>query len=89
MSLGAPAPVPTNTASKPFFEQILDPERPPDDHVGDDLHAQRLDVADLAVQDVARQPELGDAVAQHAAGLVQGLEDRDRVALLGEVARDG
>ena len=50
-------------------------------------------VADEAVHflldDVLGQAELGDAVEQHAAGRVEGLEDRDVVAVLDELARGG
>ena len=45
--------------------------------------------ADLPADDVLRQAELGDAVDQHAADLVQRLEDGDVVALLDEVAGGG
>ncbi len=41
------------------------------------LDAQALHVLDLAPHDRLGQPELGDAVGQHAARLVQGLEHRD------------
>ncbi len=44
---------------------------------------------DLGLDDVLGQAELGDAVDQHAAGGVEGLEDRDLVAALGELARGG
>ena len=39
-----------------------------DDHVGFDLHAQRLDGGDLLAHKALGQAELGNAVDQHAAG---------------------
>ena len=44
---------------------------------------------DLVGDDGLGQTELGDAVDQHAAGGVQGLEDGDVIALLGQVAGAG
>ncbi len=48
-----------------------------------------LQPVDLGLDDVLRQAELRDAVDEHAAGGVEGLEDRDVVAELGELAGRG
>ncbi len=53
--------------------------------VAADLDAELLEVADLLLDDLFRQTELGDAVDQHAAGLVQRLVDRDLVAAEREI----
>ena len=53
------------------------------------VHAQRRDLVDLALQDVLGQAVVGDADAQHAAGHRQRLEDGGRVAELGQVAGAG
>ena len=47
------------------------------------------EAVDLGLDDVLGQAELGDAVDQHAARGVERLEDRDVVALLGELAGGG
>ncbi len=49
----------------------------------------RLEAVDLGLDDVLGQAELGNAVDQHPAGGVEGLEDGDVVAELGELARGG
>ena len=52
-----------------------------DDEVPDEAAAEQIDLADHVVDQLVRQAELGDAVAQHAAELVEGLEHGDREAL--------
>ena len=52
-----------------------------DDEVLDELAAQRVDLLDDVVDQRVRQTELGDAVAQHAAEVVERLEHRDGIAL--------
>ena len=47
----------------------------------DELAAEQPDLADHVVDQRVGQAELGNAVAQHAAELVESLEDRDRIAL--------
>ena len=54
-----------------------------------ELHAETPQVARLGLDDALRQPELGDAVDQHPAGLVQRLEDGDAVPLHGQVGGQG
>ena len=49
------------------------------------LDAQAEDPLDLLLEDLARQPVLGDADGHHAAGDRHRLEDGDRVAEAGEV----
>ena len=65
---------------------LVDGDGAPDDDVALDLHAQMAQVLDLAVDDRLGQTELGDAVAKHAAGVVQGLEDVHLVAHAGQLA---
>ena len=68
--------------------QLVDGDRAPDDDVGLEANAHLAQrCSDLAPDDVLRQAELGDAVDEDAADLVQGLEDGDLVAALDEVAR--
>jgi hypothetical protein len=54
-----------------------------------DLDAQVGQPADLGVEDLARQPVLGDAVAHHAAGSVAGVVDLDLVAHHRQVVGSG
>ncbi len=71
-------------------QQIVHGHRASHDHVGLDLHAQGLHGLDLAGHDpLLGQAELGDAVYEHAAHLVQRLEDLHLVAHLRQVARAG
>ena len=70
-------------------EQLRDGEQLADDGVEPDLHAQLAQVVDLGIDDDVRQAEFRDAVLQHAAGDVQGLEDGDGHAVLGQIARAG
>ncbi len=72
-----------------ILEQLVERHGAADDAVVDELDALALEVLDLAVDYALGQTELGDAVGQDAAALVQRLEDRDVVALLHEVARAG
>ncbi len=53
-------------------------------HVGEDFHAHPLDHADLAGDDLARQPIGGNGLHQHPAGTRLGLEDLRPVAQPGE-----
>jgi len=57
--------------------------------VGADLGAGAADVVHLPVQDVVGEAVLGDAVADHAAGLLVGLVDDGAVALLPQEPRGG
>ena len=59
------------------LHQVLHRERAADHLVGLDRHPERQQAVDLAVDDLPRQAERRDAVAQHAAGHVQGLEHGD------------
>ena len=61
--------------------EILDGRRLADDEIGDEAAAEQPDLGDDVVDQRVRQAELRDAVAQDAAELVEGLEDRDRIAL--------
>ena len=54
-----------------------------------DLHAQGLQILDLSSHDLLGQTELGDAVDQHAAGLVEGLKNGYVIAHFAHVAGAG
>ena len=68
-------------------EELRDRERLADDLVRLEADAHVLELLHLAVDDVARQPEGRDPVAQDAADDVQRLEDRHVRAVAREVAR--
>ena len=70
-------------------EQLIDGNGPADHCVGDHLHAQSLQSGHLAGHDGLGQTELGDAVDQHAAGLVEQLVNGDLVTHTGQVAGAG
>ena len=73
-----------------LVHQLVDGDRPSDNHIGLYFDSERLDSVDLALEDgVLRKPELRDAIFQHTAGLVEGFEDRDIVAFLGQVGGAG
>lgn len=73
-----------------FVQQRVDGHGAADDDVGLDLYAQFFDLGDFACHDaLLGQPELGDAVDQYAARLVQRLEDLDFIAQFRKVARAG
>ena len=65
------APTARNTASKPFSFRLCQGEVPAQPLLRLDLHAELLDHADLAAQDVARQPVGGDGLHEHAARLAR------------------
>ena len=67
--------------------QLRHRERLADHLVRLELGAQRLEVLDLAVDDLARQPERGNAVLEHAADDVQRLEERHLAAVPQHVGR--
>ena len=60
-----------------------------DDGVVDDLDAHLGEVLDLGGHDLFRETELGNAVDENAAALMEGLEDGHVIAHLAEVARAG
>ena len=57
------------------------------DRIANNLHPSPLEPGDLFLDDLLGQPELRNAIDQHTARLVQRLEDRHRVAALGQFAR--
>src|SRR5450759_844595 len=67
------------------FKQVLHPDCPSDHLVVFQAHAEGGDVINLPAYDRFRQPELGDAVRQHATRGVQSLEEGDLVAKPGQV----
>ena len=70
-------------------EQLVDAHALADGRVAHDVDAHGHELVDLLLHDGLRQTELGDAVSQHAAGLVEVLIDGHVVAELGQVARAG
>ena len=72
-----------------MFEQLVDCQGLSDDHVGLDIHTERLQGFDLTRDDGFRQTELGNTVYEHSAGGVQGFEYRHGIPFLGQVARTG
>ena len=70
-------------------EQLVDGDRAADNGVGHDLDAHLLERGDFACHDRLGQTELGDAVHQNAAGLVEQLVHGDLIAHAGEIARAG
>ncbi len=74
---------------KAVLEQLVDRKDLADHHVRFNLDALPPEAVDLPLHNLLGQAELRDAVHQHAAGGVQGLEHRDRVPHGGEVARAG
>ena len=88
MNTGRPAPLAMNTASN-CSRSSWQGVGPANDRVADDLHPGALQPGDLFLDDLLGQPKLRDAIDQHAARLVQGLEDRDVMAVLGQFARGG
>ena len=63
-----------------LFEQVEQRAGAADDEVRAELHAHRRERVELGVDHLVGEAELGDAIAHHAAQLVQGLEDRHLVA---------
>ena len=71
------------------LEQLVDGQNTADDHIGHDLYTLGLQILHLVGNDGLGESELGNAVNQHAACGVQGLENGDLVALLGQIAGAG
>ncbi len=76
-------------AQEARIAQLLERRRLADHEVGDEPPAEAADLRHDVVDQLVRQTELGDAVPQHPAELVERLEHGDREALGGEqVGRD-
>src|SRR5450759_2833944 len=69
-----------------LLAQLRQGVRLADDLVGPDLDAVVDQPVHFLLDDVLGQAELGDAVDQDATGRVEGFEDRDLVAALGQLA---
>jgi len=69
-----------------LVDELVDGDRLADNHVPHELHAERLEVLDVLIDDLLRQTVLRYPVAEDATERVQRLEDRHRVAELREVA---
>ena len=61
--------------------EVLEGRGLADDEIGHEPAAQEPDLADDVVDQRVRQPEFRDAIAQHAAEFMEGLEDGDGKAL--------
>src|ERR1039457_2746125 len=70
-------------------QQLRDGEQLADDGVEPDLDPHLLQVFDFGIDDEVGQAEFGDAVFQHSAGYVQGLENGHRHALAGQFSGAG
>ena len=72
-----------------LLDHLLDAEQPPDQRIALEAHAELRQLLDLRVHDRIRQAEVGDAVLEHAARLVEGLVHRDVATCLGHVGGAG
>ena len=72
-----------------LLEELLGVGDAAHDAVVLELDAELLQAVNLALDDLLGQTELGDAVGQHAAAGEEGLEDRDLIAVAGELAGAG
>ena len=73
-----------------FFNQIVNGDGSSYDYVGDDFDAQLLEVFYFGGDDfLFGQTEFRDAVNKHSARMLQGFEDGDFIAFLGQVAGAG
>ncbi len=70
-----------------LVHQFVDGDRASHDYVGLKLHAHGAHVIDLLTDDRLRQAEFWNAIHEHAADLVQRLENVHLVALLHQVPR--
>src|SRR5512133_3424662 len=72
-----------------LLAQVVQGHAAADEGVHDELHAQAAKRLHLLIHDLVGQAEFGDAVEHHAAGLVEGVVDRDPVTLLDELTGHG
>ena len=72
-----------------LLEQLGDGEHLADDHIQLNLHAHLLQLLHFPLNHRLGQTELGDAVAQHASGHMEGLKDGDLIAETGQLAGAG
>src|SRR5574344_1397053 len=72
-----------------LLHEVLELAGAADDEVGLDLDAEILESVDLVLHDGLRKAELGDAVDEDAAALVEGLEESHGMSGLGAVGRAG
>jgi hypothetical protein len=70
-------------------DHLLDCEQPPDERVAFEFHSELAQVVDLGIDYFIGQPEVGNAVTQHAAGHVERLVHRDFAPGLGHVGGAG
>ena len=69
--------------------QLVDGDLLTDAGTGLEIHTEIDDAIDLGIEDVVGEPVVRDPVAQHAAGRVEGLEDRHRVPPAGKLVGAG
>ncbi len=69
-----------------FFKQLVNALGTTDHGIRDDFHAKILELVDFLCHDCLGQTELGNTIHQHAAGLVEGLENGDGIALASQIA---
>ena len=70
-----------------LVHQLVQRHRLADEHVGLDLRPQGLHILDLSVEDLSRQPELGNPIPQHAPRRVQRFEDPHPIPLPRQISR--
>lgn len=76
-------------ALEALLAELVDGDGLAHEAVGVELHAQGAEHVELMVHDLVRQTILRDAVVEHAAEEMEGLEDVGLKALLGHLARKG
>ena len=69
--------------------QLIQRQHFADDHIALDVHALIFQGFDLFFHQLFGEAELGDAVDQHAAGLVESFKDRHLIAQLDEISGHG
>ena len=84
---GQPSAAADEDAPEAGVAQVLQGRGLADDEVLDERATEQLDLPDDVVDQVVRQPELGDAVAQHPTERVERLEHSDREPLRCEQVR--
>jgi hypothetical protein len=72
-----------------FFQQFVNGDGASDNDIGFKFHAHGAHIVDLLANDFLRQPELRNAIHQHAADFVQRLENMHRVPFLHQIAGRG
>ena len=78
-----------NGIDPPVQQKFLDGDRLANHLVQVQLHTQAEQIVDFLFHDLLGEPELRDAVHQHSARFMEGLENRHRVPQQDQVSGDG